>query len=907
MTVINSNISALKAQSSLSKNASKLDTAMERLSTGYRINSAKDDAAGLAITNRMTSQINGLNQAVRNANDGLAMISTIEGALTQTTNVMQRMRELAVQAANDSNSTEDRQYLHAEMVQLNNELDRISSQARFNGIRVLDGTFTNKQLQVGANGHETIAFSVDSAAAADIGIYEAEASSFIGVVGNASSAAAPSYPVYNGAGLTVATPAGPSFPNSDFETTTATVSGSEVTLSGWSVFNQQVKLGTTSIGGFVTPTDTTPIPALGSAGDINTPASSSLNYEFTTAYSATGEYDLRLYSTMTTQAGGDVVHGPYLISKNPIQINAGASISFDWRAVAGADAYDIYAYLLNTDTGATIPLLNQTGSGAGDTGWQTVTNTVNTSGNYKFVFISGTFDESFGRAAGASLLVDNVSVANNDVEPSASAADNAAQLSWTDGTLSGTAKNVFRISAGSGGDAYSAFIGRVTYISFGGNGASTPAGMRELTIGTIVAPLDLREKGSISFDLIKGSDSNGGESPETGEDLSLLYSTDNGVTFKLLNTFSVDDQSLSGWTEKTVTLPEAAQKANVILKFQQASTSGGSFDTWGLANISIDPKLVGSSTLPANPIVSNSMTISGSLGTATINIQPQSSAREVAVDINSIYADTGVRASAITKVKLSNVVSAGTLQMDLYGKNAVPQRVSATIADPKNLSALVNSFNSFSAITGIIAELSSDKTELILTNNEGYDIGIENFSHNGATKTIDVIGLRANRSDDGDILVKLTADSASDSTRVLGTISFSSSSAFTVKETSGNSKDDAFIGVDLSASRLTPVSTVSLQTQDLAEKALSILDGGLTQISAQRASLGAISSRLDKVMEAVTSSSVNTAAARSRILDTDYAQEASALAKAQIIAQASTAMLAQANQSQSQVMQLLKS
>lgn len=750
---------------------------------------------------------------------------------------------------------------------------------------------------------------------------------------------------------------------------------------------------------------------------------------------------------MTTKAGGDVVHGPYLISKDPVQIKAGASISFDWRAVAGADAYDIYAYLLNTDTGATIPLLNQTGSGVGDTGWQTVTNTVNTAGNYKFVFISGTFDESFGTAAGASLLVDNVSISNNDIEPASSSAgkktyvwvdganknftttfssaktfqlngvsghllmiesqeeqssvlnwlnqnhpssvwlgisdagsegtwkfqdgSNAGKQitftnwvpgepnggssenyvlmneldgkwldypdasigvpngnhgfvvefndtsggdftfyqskAWSVGSLNGSATNVFTVNAGTGSGAFSAFAGRSTYISFGGNGASSPAGLREFTIGTAVAPLDLREKGSISFDLIKGTDSNGGESPETGEDLSLLYSTDNGVTFKLLKTFSVDDQSLSGWTEKTVTLPEAAQKANIILKFQQASASGGSFDTWGLANISIDPKLVGSSTLPANPIVSNSMTISGSLGTATINIQPQSSAREVVADINSIYSDTGVRARAITKVKLSNVASAGTLQMDLYGKNAVPQRVSATIADPKNLSALVNSFNSFSAITGIIAELSTDKTDIILTNNEGYDIGIENFSHNGATKTIDVIGLRADGSDDGDILVKLIADSASDSTRVLGTISFSSSSAFTVKETSGNSKDDAFIGADLSASILTPVSTVSLQTQDLAEKALSILDGGLAQISAQCGSLGAISSRLDKVIEAVTSSFVNTATARSQILDTDYAQEASALAKAQIIAQASTAMLAQANQSQSQVMQLLKS
>jgi len=172
MTVINSNISALKAQSSLTKNARTLDTATERLSTGLRINSARDDAAGLAITNRMSAQINGLNQAVRNANDGIAMIATIEGSLTQSTAVMQRMRELAVQSANGTNSTEDRQFLQAEMTQLNSELDRIASQSRFNGMKVLDGTFTNKAFQIGANGAETIAVSVGSAAAADLGAFQ---------------------------------------------------------------------------------------------------------------------------------------------------------------------------------------------------------------------------------------------------------------------------------------------------------------------------------------------------------------------------------------------------------------------------------------------------------------------------------------------------------------------------------------------------------------------------------------------------------------------------------------------------------------------------------------------------------------------------------------------------------------
>lgn len=113
---------------------------------------------------------------------------------------------------------------------------------------------------------------------------------------------------------------------------------------------------------------------------------------------------------MTTSAGGDIVHGPYIVSNEAVYIESGRSVNFDWRAQGGSDAYDVYAYLLNTDTGATIELLNETGSGTADSGWSTETLEVNVTGNYKFVFTSGTFDETFGQAAGASLYLDNISV-----------------------------------------------------------------------------------------------------------------------------------------------------------------------------------------------------------------------------------------------------------------------------------------------------------------------------------------------------------------------------------------------------------------------------------------------------------------------------------------------------------------
>lgn len=166
---INTNVSSLNAQRNLSKSQGDLSRSMQRLSSGLRINSAKDDAAGLAISDRMTSQIRGLNQAARNANDGISLAQTAEGALQETTNILQRMRELAIQSANDTNSASDRVSLQAEVNQLQQEMSRIASSTSFNGKNILDGSLNNAQFQVGANANETIAFSISSAKAADLG------------------------------------------------------------------------------------------------------------------------------------------------------------------------------------------------------------------------------------------------------------------------------------------------------------------------------------------------------------------------------------------------------------------------------------------------------------------------------------------------------------------------------------------------------------------------------------------------------------------------------------------------------------------------------------------------------------------------------------------------------------------
>ena len=166
---INTNVSSLNAQRNLANSGNMQAQALQRLSSGLRINSARDDAAGLAISNRLTSQINGLNQATRNANDGISLAQTAEGALQESTNILQRMRTLAIQSANGSNGASERRALNDEVTQLKSELDRIATTTRFGSEKLLTGTFSSKSFHVGSEANETIKMSITSARTSDLG------------------------------------------------------------------------------------------------------------------------------------------------------------------------------------------------------------------------------------------------------------------------------------------------------------------------------------------------------------------------------------------------------------------------------------------------------------------------------------------------------------------------------------------------------------------------------------------------------------------------------------------------------------------------------------------------------------------------------------------------------------------
>ena len=169
---VNTNVQSLTAQRNLMGSSKTLNQSLQRLSSGLRINSAKDDAAGLAITDRMTSQVRGLNQAARNANDGISLAQTAEGALQETTNLLQRMRELSIQSANDTNSASDRQSIQAEVGQIQSEINRIADTTSFNGKQLLDGSFGTAVFHVGAEASQVINVNTGNASGSNIGAYQ---------------------------------------------------------------------------------------------------------------------------------------------------------------------------------------------------------------------------------------------------------------------------------------------------------------------------------------------------------------------------------------------------------------------------------------------------------------------------------------------------------------------------------------------------------------------------------------------------------------------------------------------------------------------------------------------------------------------------------------------------------------
>jgi flagellin len=384
---INTNVMSLNAQRNLGQSQSALAKSMERLSSGLRINSAKDDAAGLAISDRMTSQVNGLDQAQRNANDGISLAQTAEGALQETTNILQRMRELAVQSANDTNSASDRTSLQAEVNQLKQEITRIANTTSFNGKNLLDGTLSTAQFQVGANANQTISFGISSAKATDLGNYS--------VNSNNSSA---------GEGIEVAVAAAAAAPAGNNVTTqTLSVYGNDLGTVSVTAHDTADKIAagvnaqSSTTGVTATASTTALLDTLNSAGSISfTLTATSADGTSSTAINAnvSDATDISAISTAINNASGTT--------------GITATISNNKITLTQSEGYDIgITNFTSTTGGSTIKVTGADNSGTAVGAAQTLTtgSTDSTVVGGEVVFDSNSaFNVSSSVAAGAGSL-----------------------------------------------------------------------------------------------------------------------------------------------------------------------------------------------------------------------------------------------------------------------------------------------------------------------------------------------------------------------------------------------------------------------------------------------------------------------------------------------------------------------
>lgn len=334
---VNTNVASLNTQKNLNKASDALSTTMQRLSSGLKINSAKDDAAGLQISNRLTSQINGLNVAVKNANDGISIAQTAEGAMQETTNILQRMRELALQSANGSNSDEDRASLQQEFNALSGELTRIANTTTFGGRNLLDGSFGTSSFQVGANANETINVSLSSVAAKDLK----------GTYSNAST---------TGAATDLSASVVGNVVNVDTTTTTGASPAVAGTITDLAIASgsTSVTLGTTAVDLTGVTDDDSMLTALQAAATTAgyTVEAGTNTGEYT--ISSTGLVSVSIDGGAATTDGSDAVAGTTTTTSAPIDgtsvIGSAGSFTVNGQSVTFADTDDVGTILAAIDT-----------------------------------------------------------------------------------------------------------------------------------------------------------------------------------------------------------------------------------------------------------------------------------------------------------------------------------------------------------------------------------------------------------------------------------------------------------------------------------------------------------------------------------------------------------------------------
>ena len=917
MTSINSNINALRAATSLSVNSKTLDTAMNRLSTGLRINSSKDDAAGLAISQRMTADIRGLAVAIRNANDGISLAQTAESALGEVSNMLQRMRELSVQASNGTMSGTNRTALQAEFTQLVAEIDNIAMKTNFNGINLLDGSAKGLTLQTGASEGDTVNLSIGAMSAKMLGLqgFKIEGQLTSGRVG----------------------------------TLAANMAANDVLINGKPAFTAQ-------LNNVFTAADLA-IAINSNVGSHNVKA---IAFNSVQGASPTSN----IFTSSDLIINGDAIGAASSVEEMVSNIN---------RDVAGINAAltEDGSIELSNDTGLDIVI---TGTGAFKAGFSGSTGTPATSRGYVTLknmdggditikannlsngFLGGLGTISDVQALGLNETLDGTSfsgakVTNSALTVSDEVLINGVQVGVTSsGSAASKAEAINAIfdQTGVGASALTqvkvaldmtarpqAAVKQVT--SFATFPGTVEADERyQININGYMIDIDNTNTGTTISDLaaqnlgasVAAAVAAQATSPTRASALSSAMASvineDRTAQAMVTATSTVDGQLILTATaagspfQADLKLTDATSDANF---YQPNTIMANRFD--GSDDLKINGKTIDiTSATDVNQIVSiiNLSAVPGVVASAdNVGNLILTSISGEDVKVENLSEDTTNRFVTSVKtlsdessVNVTTFKVGGTIEADDVFEIEVNGTIVSVAAGSTDVSTVAQTIAAAivanATVNAIaVATSASDGTITLtgVTGNTGTMFNVKVASKEALAAAFEGVGgvvFGGQKPIDGQTVQLLT-----NGINTSGNITLSSSTGGEIRIEEKVAGSAVKIGLSPQGGSSTSVGgELSIGTQDAAMRSLTSIDSALDQVSLQRADLGAIQNRLDATINNLTSSSTNMTTARSRILDTDYSAETTALNRAQIIQQAATAMLAQANQQPQMVLSLLK-
>ena len=953
--IINTNIASINAQRNLDKSQSANQQALQRLSSGLRINSAKDDAAGLAISTRFTSQIKGLNVAVRNAGDGIALAQTAEGALGSMNNNLQRIRELAVQSANATNSDVDREALQAEVEQLVAEITRTSEETDFNGRKLLDGSF-KATFQIGANAGQTLEVSIAELTADKLGSSKQAGVSAQGtnqrlsngdlvINGEAirSSVAGDDKLSFSGKEASAIAKVAAINEASAKTGVTATVAenvviGSKISgTAGSGAVSGSIKLNGVEIA--LQGTDNT--NEIAKAGTRNS--------VITAINAASGQ-------TGVVAEDGGANGGVILKAADGRNITielSGATTDADLANLGLAASGTNYAGFTLTAANASTPIKIEGGNGTGNgdianAGLKAGTYTAQTAATSSTKATVGSDVVSIVNAistdGGPVTAVTGSNIDLTALNAASTVADLATALGGVDtainafsaGTTSGTLP-----AAGDDADVWAAYLTQLETdlgaTATVGTGVTTTGVGNPLTAGEIAgvqayvadivgqynaANPDVPAAAS-SLELDAGKLNtyidglNGAAAVPTlaaNDTMADLYDELSGI-----EGFTVPSSWATGGTDAATTIEDfGLDKLAAAFSSMQEESPAVLATNRGLQDGDL---VINGVTIAASSALDDTSSYTGA---ATSD--GAASAISIAAAINKSSDSTGVKAE-VNATEFVGSAPTGTVNTDTQGSTMTLtlNGVEISLADQgdyeKNRAAAISAINERAGETGVTAK--DNGVSLTLTAADGRNISMyaeSNFPVNGdptgvttpsgpGTKETSAANFGLTGLNTVDSVVGAVVDAKTGATTVYGTVTLSSSKAFEVSFGTGGAEGLADSG--LVAGKFgggedgQALTEIDISTFEGAQAALVAVDNAIAQVASQRADLGAIQNRMESTVSNLKVTSENLSAANSRIQDADFAAETAELSRTQVLQQAGISILAQANASGQNVLSLL--